>query len=241
MSELVADCPRCGASKITFDVIAAHFLHLRYDWQMWFDAYSICRNCDRSAVFVLSQTEIRDSDCIRMTGVPKLEGSVNNYFRVEGFVSLKDTVRTSPPEHLPPVIKAAFEEGATCMAVNCYNAGATMFRLCIDHATKVLLPDQDQNGLNRQIRRSLGLRLPWLFDNGLLPESLRELSACIKEDGNDGAHDGSLSKEDAEDLLDFTFVLLERLYTEPERLRLAQIRRDARRNPNAEQGGAPNP
>ncbi len=231
MSELVADCPRCGASKITFDVKSSHFLYHRYDWQMWSEGYSICRNCDRSTVFVLSQTEIRDNDYIRKMGISKLEGSVNNYFRIEGFVSLKDTVRNSPPEHLPPAIKAAFEEGATCMAVSCYNAGATMFRLCIDHATKDLLPAQDQNGLNRQIRRSLGLRLHWLFDNGLLPESLRELSACIKEDGNDGAHDGTLSKEDAEDLLDFTFVLLERLYTEPERLRLAQARRDARRTP----------
>lgn len=59
---------------------------------------------------------------------------------------------------------------------------------------------------------------------------LRELSLCIKEDGNDGAHAGSLTKDDAEDLLDFTFALLERIYTEPERLRLAQERRNARRS-----------
>lgn len=235
MSELVADCPRCGASKITFDVMADHFLKIRYNWQMCFDGYSICRNCSRSTVFFLSQKEIRDSDYIKMNGIPKLEGSVNNYFLVEGFINLKDNVRKSPPEHLPQNIKAAFEEGATCIAVNCYNAGATMLRLCIDHATKVLLPEENKNGLNKQIRRNLGYRLPWLFDNRILPESLRELSACIKEDGNDGAHDGTLSKEDAEDLLDFTFLLLERLYTEPERLRLAQLRRDARRNPNSQQ------
>lgn len=229
MSELVADCPRCGASKITFDVKSSHYLYQRHNWQTWSDGYSICRNCNRSTVFILSQKEIGDNDYLRKAGIPNLEGSLNNYFRVEGFVSLKDTVRHSPPEHLPATIKAAFEEGATCMAVNCYNAGATMFRLCIDHATKVLLPEQDTNGLNRQIRRSLGHRLKWLFNNDLLPVALRELSSCIKEDGNDGAHDGTLSKEDAEDLLDFTFVILDRLYTEPERLRLAQIRRDARR------------
>jgi hypothetical protein len=68
-----------------------------------------------------------------------------------------------------------------------------------------------------------------LFDNKILPEALHELSGCIKEDGNDGAHEGTLRKADAEDLLDFTAALLERLYTEPERLRLAQSRRDARR------------
>ncbi|MBA3385446.1 MAG: DUF4145 domain-containing protein [Chthoniobacterales bacterium] len=81
------------------------------------------------------------------------------------------------------------------------------------------------------MRRSLGLRLPWLFDHALLPGGLRDLSHCIKEDGNDGAHAGSLSREDAEDLLDFTRALLERLYTEPEKLRLAQERRAERRKP----------
>jgi hypothetical protein len=96
-----------------------------------------------------------------------------------------------------------------------------------------MLPGEDIHGLNSKIRRNLGLRLPWLLDNGVLPEALRELSACIKDDGNDGAHEGSLSEQDAEDLLDFTFSLLERLYTEPARIRIANERRLARR----EKGG----
>jgi Domain of unknown function (DUF4145) len=71
--------------------------------------------------------------------------------------------------------------------------------------------------------------LQWLFERGYLPSDLRELSTCIREDGNDGAHAGTLTKQDAEDLLDFTRALLERLYTEPQRLRLAEERRRMRR------------
>jgi hypothetical protein len=111
-----------------------------------------------------------------------------------------------------------------------------MFRLCVDIATKSLFPATDEKGLNSKIRRNLGLRLPLLFDNGLLPESLKELSTCIKEDGNDGAHVGNLTKSDAEDLLDFTTALLERMYTEPARLRLAKERRDSRRTPKSVTG-----
>jgi hypothetical protein len=96
------------------------------------------------------------------------------------------------------------------------------------------LPESDSNGLNAKIRRSLGLRLKWLFEQSLLPNALEDLSSCIKEDGNDGAHEGTLGKEDAEDILDFTFALLERMYTEPERLRLAKERREARRANNSE-------
>ncbi len=92
-----------------------------------------------------------------------------------------------------------------------------------------MLPEGEVKGLNSKVRRDLGLRLPWLFDNGILPEALRELSSCVKDDGNDGAHEGTLKKEDAEDLLDFTYALLERIYTEPKRLQLAKERRLSRR------------
>ncbi|NTW88889.1 MAG: DUF4145 domain-containing protein [Desulfobulbaceae bacterium] len=148
---------------------------------------------------------------------------------MDNFVSLKDRAAITPPDHLPVEIQAVFSEGATCFAVGCFNAAGTMFRLCVDLATKSMLPAEDGDGLNSRIRRNLGLRLPWLFERHLLPEALRELSSCIKDDGNDGAHEGSLKKEDSEDLLDFTAAILERLYTEPERLRLAKERREKRR------------
>ena len=118
---------------------------------------------------------------------------------------------------------------AAVFGIQVGNAAATMFRLCMDIATRQMLPEKDEQGLNANIRRNLGLRLPWLFDTKRLPEALRDLSACVKDDGNDGAHEGTLSKVDADDLLDFTIALLERLYTEPERLKLAKSRRDARR------------
>ena len=148
---------------------------------------------------------------------------------IESHVSLKDIAAESPPEHLPENIDAAFREGAACMSIGCCNAAATMFRLCLDIATSSMLPAEDRNGLNSKIRRSLGLRLPWLFEQNILPDSLRGLSSCIKDDGNDGAHEGTLSEEDAEDILDFAFVMLERIYTEPKRIELAQERRVRRR------------
>ncbi|KQS48531.1 hypothetical protein ASG20_14190 [Sphingomonas sp. Leaf198] len=62
----------------------------------------------------------------------------------------------------------------------------------------------------------------------MAPE-LADLADCVREDGNDGAHDGTLGKADAEDLVDFTQQLLERVYSEPARLRIAKARREARR------------
>ena len=102
-----------------------------------------------------------------------------------------------------------------------------MFRLAIDLATKHLLPaiNGEQGGANRQQRKDIHHRLMWLFEQGRLPGDLQELAMCIKDDGNDGAHDGTLTKADTDDLKDFAVVLFERMFTEPERLRLAKLRR----------------
>ena len=228
MSQFVADCPRCGANNMTFDLISQQPTIVKYSWQQWFEVFCICRNCNRSTIFVLSQGSTKSKDEINQ-GLPNLKRSVNQVMQKEGFINIKDIASVEPPDHIPENIDVVFREGASCISIGCFNAAGTMFRLCIDLVTKTLLPINNAEGLNRTVRRNLGLRLPWLFDNGVLPESLRELSSCVKDYGNDGAHEGTLEKEDAEDLLDFTYELLERIYTEPMRVQLAQERGLARR------------
>lgn len=228
--QLVANCPRCGAQRITFDVLALHSLGIQYTWQNHWEAFCRCGNCVKGSIFHLSQSDPASEIALRNAGgLFNLSGSLNRYVTVERHVSISDSATISPPEFLPQEVLAAFSEGAKCMAVGCHNAAGTMFRLCVDITSRSKLPEGDADGLNARVRRDLGLRLPWLFDNRYLPEDLRDLSTCIKEDGNDGAHRGTLTKEDALDLLDFTEALLKRVYTEPERLRLAKERRDARR------------
>ena len=227
MSELVANCPRCGAKEMTFDLIDQLPTYTKYNWQHWFEAFCICRACKRSTVFVLSQKEIQYKDIIKK-GLAELPAAVNRVMEVEGYISLKDVASEQPPDHLPKNIEAVFREAAACMSIGCFNAAGTMLRLCIDLATRAMLPEGKVEDLNAKTRRDLGLRLPWLFDKNKLPESLRELSSCIKDDGNDGAHEGTLSEEDAGDMLDFTYAMLERLYTEPKRIELAKERRAAR-------------
>lgn len=227
MSILITDCPRCGVKQISFDVISQIQVDLRDDWQRILELFCVCRSCFKSTTFLVRQTEYNYGTHIDR-GLAQAHGSINDAVTIERYVGIQDHSVEPPPEYLPEDIERVFKEGAACMAIGCNNAAATMFRLCLDLATKALLPEQAE-GLNGSIRRNLGLRLIWLFDNSLLPEALRDLSTCIKDDGNDGAHEGILTKEDAADILDFTFILLERLYTEPKRLELAGQRRMARR------------
>lgn len=232
MAELIADCPRCGAKRTTFDVKHSHVVQIAHGWKHITEVHTVCRACQKGTIFfVEQQTSEANVGNLFRDGLHVLKITLNRIGNVSGFVSLKDSHGIDPPKHLPDNINAAFEEATRCLAVGCPNAAAAMFRLCIDLATELMLPNENTDGLNAAIRRSLGLRLEWLFNTGRLPEALRELSAAVKDDGNDGAHEGTLTKDDAEDLLDFATALLERLYTEPERLRLAKERREARKAP----------
>jgi hypothetical protein len=228
-AELVHSCPRCGAEQITFDVLGAVPILIRYNWQTVFEAFCCCRRCRRSTVFVLVPANVVDQQAIDKFGLLDVGPALDNICNVEGFISTKDEEVEDPPEHLPQNIEQAFREGATCLAVKCFNAAGTMFRLCLDFATRSMLPGPDEEQPNKRVKYSLGHRLEWLFDNGRLPAALRDLSDCVKEDGNDGAHEGTLSEADAEDLHDFTVTLLTRLYTEPAQLEEAKARREARR------------
>jgi hypothetical protein len=231
MAELIANCPRCRVERITFDVKSVLLVGLHYGWQHTYEAFAVCRHCARSTTFVIEESTGHDPDLFERGSPLQVSGSLNNYFEIGGFIGVKDQGTVPPPDHVPEQIANVFKEGATCLAVECWNAAGTMFRMCIDLATRPMVPREEVPSLTKRVRRDLGLRLPWLFDNGKLPADLRDLSTCIREDGNDGAHQGTLTKHDAEDLLDFTNAILERLYTEPRRLDIAKERRARRRTP----------
>lgn len=240
MPLLVADCPRCGAAKMTFEITAHVFREQEHGWLNRHEVFSICRRCARPTTFVIALSiegrhfDLAASDKLSRDKelLMKLTSALNPWFEVERYVSLRDNVPIQPPEHLPDGIASIFREGAACLSIGCHNAAGTMFRLCLDLATKPLLPPATENTTpqpNGKQRRDLGLRLAWLFDNGRLPVELKALAQCVREDANDGAHAGTLTKLESEDLLDFTEALLERLISEPKRLELAAARRDERR------------
>jgi hypothetical protein len=233
MALLVAACPRCRSSSMTFDVTAELFTWEASDWVRHYELFCVCRNCRRSTTFVVKLDDYSARKAFAEQGsVLAYQKSLNTFFRIEGFINIANMASIPPPEHVPDAIAAAFKEAAVCLTVRCFNAAGAMFRLCVDLATRPLLPDPaDTIAIqpNNKQRRDLGLRLAWLFANSRLPKELEGLATCIREDGNDGAHVGSLSEADAADLLDFTTALLERLYTEPNRLALAEERRVERR------------
>ena len=184
MPEFTADCPRCNAQRVTFDLQATNRLGTKHGWQGHWEAYSICRACHRGTVFFVAAKGVDESAYLDKKGFGEVR-SVGDFVSVTGHLSSANFAAQEPPESLPDGIRAAFEEAAKCVAVGCYNAAGTMFRLCLDLATRARLPEQDVEGLNPRIRGSLGLTLGWLFNTNRLPAEFRELADCVSCNSDD--------------------------------------------------------
>ena len=230
---LIHDCPRCGVKKLTFDVAGVIYIRKNDPREKYAEVFSCCRECGHGTIFILSDES--NNHLIRDHNIMRKNGNLNGYCSMDGIVNFAEFHTIDPPSHLPPDVQNAFSEGARAYAAECWNAAACMFRASIDIATRGLLPKGDVDDLDDRTRRSLARRLKWLFDSRILQRDLEGLASCVKEDGNDAAHSTTLDKVDAIDLLEFTVALLERIYTEPEKIKLADQRRKERR---AKSGGA---
>lgn len=233
MSLLIADCPRCGSKQITFDLVASVLVKIDYDWQETHESFCVCRHCLTPTIFRLKQANrkyLRIPSKSAEESIVLYKTSINTYFDILGYVN-KAMNNTDPtPEHLPEKIKLVYEEATQCLAVSCFNASASMFRLCLDLATKDLVLTNSELTITAENNKTLGNRLLWLFNNKLIPIELKRLASCIKNDGNDGAHDGSIGSDEANDLKDFTFIFLEKIYTDLKKLDIAEQRRLSRKS-----------
>lgn len=237
MSHLIEDCPRCGSQRITFDVV-----HIQVEQKKpasYAEAHAICRECKLGSIFKLLVLPASNS----LFQIPILEidfsqnMSLASVFYITGHVSLVDENVSEPPAHLPVDVESIYKEAAVCLTSGCFNAAAAMYRLILDKVTKNLLKNEiskveyELNSERRaRLQTNLASRLNWLFEIKVIPANLKDLSICIKDDGNDGAHDGTLTISEAEDLEDFIDILLEHIYTIPKQLELAKERRAERRS-----------
>jgi hypothetical protein len=226
MALFTNNCPRCKMKHMTFDVYSKNVI-TPYSYEL----FCVCKSCRTSTVFVVRARNGSWADVFSAKSLSEFQNDIASELECSGFISQRDHAGIKPPAHLSKEIEDAFVEGANCFAIGCYNAAATMFRLCLDLVTSPLLPaaEDGEPQPNSKQRRDLGLRLQWLFEHKKLSDGQKELASCIKEEGNNGAHRGTLTKADCEDLIDFTVTLLERLETEPAKLKLAKERREERR------------
>ena len=241
MTELVTDCPRCDAKEHTFLVLSIHpigtieEIYLSRKLKIY-EAFCVCKRCLKSTIFkIIEKSSNAENDkgyFISARDLISYPNALNNIIQIGGYINIRNMASCPAPENIPEKrIEDVFREGAESVTGNCPNAAVAMFRLCIDLATKSLLLklSGEVDDIPKHVEKSLKARLDWLLENNKLPEDLKELSHCIREDGNAGVHDGIITLDDAKDIMDFCSILLTRLYTDPARIEAAQRRQEDRR------------
>ena len=219
---LTLDCTRCPERQMTHDLVA---ISPRPDDLTLCEGFVFCRACGKTSVWLLKSKNGQ----LSISELAKQGHRINGQLHVLQPIRAKGS-SVAAPDHTPADLKLIFDEGAECLAIGAWNASSAMFRKIIDHISKERLPDANAGGpTDRNTRFNLKPRLKWLFDNGHLPRDVEDLADCIREDANDAVHNHPIGKPEAEDILDFTVELLERLYTTPGRLAEAAARRGARR------------
>ena len=243
MTIIFDDCPACGAKDMEFDINNVNDCSFprHYDSPETFDAFasgqkgrcrrydllSVCPKCHNEIAFVISEPYDWETDERTERDHPmKQIGLIEYNFQIEGIVRVCDNVAILPPDFIPQNIKAVFEEAIRCLSMQCWNAAGAMFRACLDLTTKDKLE-------KKYHRNSLLKRIDYFFEDGKLSNDLEELANCIRKDGNDGVHDATLKKDDSFEILNFTVMLLEEIYTTPEKIKQAKEKRDKRKAKHA--------
>ena len=221
---LVYDCPRCGAQKITFDILSSICVYEHADaWKKKHEIFGYCRSCKKSSVFL-----VKPNKNLQFESLIKHQSSLNEHVDVIEVVISGLLNPKSVPEHLPEQVEIPFREAAMCQAIQAWNAAGCMFRTSIDIATKELLQKLQDKTPPKEAKDNLAKRIEWLLDEGHITKKLEELSTCIRNDGNDAAHEANLGKEVVEDMTIFARLLLEEIYTTPKRIELATDRQKNR-------------
>lgn len=235
MSFVVSNCNYCRTKNIRLDNKGFNRIN-PYQW----DILAICSNCNSPTVYRLSQNANVDYPISeQLKNTKKLEDirglNLSLYFSIGSTVVPPKGEIVPCPSYVPLKIQTVFDEATLCFANSCYTASGAMFRLCLDITTKELLKEwlesntDSNNHPNSAQKDKLFNRIEFLIDKCVIPSDLKEYAHHIRLDGNEAAHEGSTEKQDAEDLLDFTELFLERIYTMKKQLELAQERRLARR------------
>lgn len=227
MAFYVGRCNHCSTDKIKFNALSYNFDE-QYNTTYFF---IVCENCVTPTTISMQPSTTDVSDMLEKNSFPLIRDfNINDFFYNEKIINTPNNSLKRCPDHVPDNLKSIFDEAAKCYSHNCYIACSSMFRLCLDVTTKELL-SQYNNDQNENIKiDKLFNRIEFLVEKNIIPNDLKDFIHNIRLDGNDAAHDGNTRQEEAEDLLDFSELFLERIYTMKKQLELAQARRLARRN-----------
>ncbi|MCD1593377.1 DUF4145 domain-containing protein [Thalassospira xiamenensis] len=199
------DCPHCGIRNAAFTLKGQH----NYAG----NPIALQRSLTGSTTNILNQ------NCATALLIcPSCNEAVVASARNGTITDLYPEIESENPDHLPSDVERYFEQGVDCLRKN-YDAAGMMFRKSLEV------------GLGKKFPESKGRlveRIKALSKNGSLTQDLATWADHIRLEGNDAAHD-EFTKSQAEELHEFTKLVLTYLFTLPEIAKRADAVRQAKK------------
>lgn len=246
---LISNCNFCNSQKTRLDVLKTT-MNTYYSWQniiFYWQAFCQCSNCKKAMIFHIeaNSDKIRNDFLLKQNEKDQLlqtidlctfeKTNINDHVNIKSIISPPLKLQNTCPSHVPENIKIIYDEATKCLSMDCFVASGSMFRLCLDLVTKNLLEKWLEKNITSQLqpnknqRNRLADRIDFLIGENKISKGLSKLAHCIRDDGNDSAHDGNTGESEALDCLDFTEALLKEVYTFPAQIQEAEKRRLERR------------
>lgn len=112
------------------------------------------------------------------------------------------------PQYTPPNVARPFIQALDNLRRSNWDAAGTMCRKALDVGTQVMDPALKPLTLYKRIEN--------LHETGRITADLKEWAHHIRVNGNDAAHDeDEFTEDEAKDLMNFTDMLLQYLFTMP--------------------------
>lgn len=121
-----------------------------------------------------------------------------------------------PRDSVPESVRSAFAQAAQCFDLGLYEPAAVMARKAVEISVS-------ERGCKA---RRLSDSLKELLDNQGIDADLYAWSDAVRLIGNTGAHEPTVTREDAQDSLAFAEALAERLFVMPFRFKRYKERRE---------------
>lgn len=212
-------CPKCKAvmgleiEAKNAGATQRHFNRTVYvtppNWDLPFNFVLKCPGCNSYKIMFLYRITL-DKDNVQ-------------FYKLYTIPELEDySIPELPNEY--PSLKSTYLEAIKCLQIGAYKASATMFRRALQIIVRDILGENSwklstslENLQNKP--NKLGINLS---------NDFHEYSYIIKESGNQGAHPGQdidlleFTKEDAIDLRDMFFEIINELFIKPSLLKKAE-------------------
>lgn len=235
MTLYVADCRRCGAKRMSFDVygVSTQIWSLPYRtpvgtrYHRAIELACRCHECSSTTIFELSAEAESDY------GLPKVRFEENENPTSFGYREVKALPGSHPlptPTDTPEPAATFYKQGAAALASGLFDASGAMFRKCLESVTRTdnmiqLLPDDDRE---KYCSSWLKARINKLKEIHAIPPALGDLVDVIKEEGDDAVHDDVLyDRDSAQSLQLFTKTFLEQVFTIPAQIKRVRAKRVA--------------